>query len=329
MLKEQNEYLLQETYRKAFHAFSPSPAAVQSLHAKMARSQPPRRRRYRLAAVCAGILLLAGGVTFGSLYHTNSFHPENPTVPTPGISQNADGIVIPQMKLPESADGQADMLGLIVYQGRIYVSFMATVDQTKGEALLGTHLGVTKGNIDEWSKQSDYAVEFASSIGKADVYTVKGYDPAFRIMSRQTDENGQTWMTIFECDNGITIRSGEDWFGKMNLSGNLQSASWMKAYDWYRSGPESDQSKAVELEKLSDFVAALNTAQPVAELSKHYEDEFYGFADSENMIWLQLTTKDGISTTLFVHRDGYVRSSLEISFKLPAEITENLWKSLC
>jgi hypothetical protein len=80
---------------------------------------------------------------------------EKKTITTPPVINSSNGIDISKIS-PESA-----------------------------EYLLGEKLGTTKGNIDEWSKQDDYAVDFASTIEKRDVYAVKGYDKSFRIMTYQ------------------------------------------------------------------------------------------------------------------------------------------------
>ncbi|MBK3494261.1 hypothetical protein JFL43_05205 [Viridibacillus sp. YIM B01967] len=66
---------------------------------------------------------------------------------------------------------------------------MDEIAKQKVKVLRGEKLVRTKGTIDEWSKQDDYATEFASSIGNSDVYSVRGYDESFRIMT-YSEEGG-------------------------------------------------------------------------------------------------------------------------------------------
>lgn len=74
-----------------------------------------------------------------------------------------------------------EVIGLIVYNGKIYTQTNSLIKPAAAKALLGEKLGVTKGNIDEWSSQKAYAEELASTISHANIYSVMGYDRDFRI----------------------------------------------------------------------------------------------------------------------------------------------------
>lgn len=96
-----------------------------------------------------------------------------------------------------------------------------TIDPEDGKKLLGEKLGTTKGNIDEWSKQEEYSKEFASTVGIQDVYTVKGYDKDFRIMTYLENDDGTSYPQFYDCLNGITVKNLDllnKFFGEVNRS---------------------------------------------------------------------------------------------------------------
>ncbi|WP_343769263.1 hypothetical protein [Clostridium malenominatum] len=110
---------------------------------------------------------------------------------------------------------------MIVYKGRVYTMSSTTIDSEDGKKLLGEKLGTTKGNIDQRSKQEEYSKEFASTLGIQDVYTVKGYDKDFRIMTYLENDDGTSYPQFYDCLNGITVKNGADIFGKLNIKGNI------------------------------------------------------------------------------------------------------------
>lgn len=149
------------------------------------------------------------------------------------------GVYVPAIKLPESTEAgtAADMIGLVVYKGQIYTQ---TVDYTgeeayKIDAIVGEHLGTARGNIDEWSSQDEYAVEFASTIA-GDIYSVNGYDTSFRICLRAEyeDENGSNlWIQFLDCLNGITLTKGSELFeDRLHVRENTAMAQWQSQEDW-------------------------------------------------------------------------------------------------
>ena len=153
------------------------------------------------------------------------------------------GIVIPPMELPTVSEGIVmDMLGLVVYRGGVYTQS----DNYSGaaaeavEPLLEEYLGYATGSIDEWATQEDYAVEFASSV-VGEVYSLRGYDPGFRICVRymMEGEDGQPQLFIEFLDrlNGITLRTGKDLFeDRLHLRGRVTAVRWQNHDDWNRDG---------------------------------------------------------------------------------------------
>ena len=81
------------------------------------------------------------------------------------------------------------MIGLVVYQGNIYTQTGTQI--TPDIAARGDKLGRSKSGITEWSSSEDYT-ELASTIGEMDIFTVKGYDADFRIMSYMEHDGKST-----------------------------------------------------------------------------------------------------------------------------------------
>ena len=160
-----------------------------------------------------------------------------PDSSNPATHHGDTALYVPKNELPEinaqDGDVQMDMIGLVVYKGRIYTQAESFYGEraTIAESLLGERLGTTKDSINEWSTQNDYATEFASSIGVGDVYTVKGYSPDFRICVRTDsfDEFGNpaVFCGFYENLNGIYLRTGQDIFrDRLRLSENWERAEY-------------------------------------------------------------------------------------------------------
>lgn len=139
------------------------------------------KKQYRVKGIGAAavFLILIGAIALFNNNLTPNDTANNPN--TPGVTEG-NGVHIPAVKLPEK-NMSADMIGLIVYNGEIYTQTMTEIDTKTAKNIIGEKLGTTKGTIDEWSEQEAYDEEFASTVEIADVYTVKGYDNDFRIMT--------------------------------------------------------------------------------------------------------------------------------------------------
>jgi hypothetical protein len=148
-------------------------------------------------------------------------------------------VYIPALELPKNTDGvEYDMICLFVYQGRIYTQagWYYNEDVSAIIGLIGERIGYAKGNINEWSKQGEYAVEFAGSV-RGDVYTVNGYSPEFRLcmMGEYTDDDGNhvQWLNFYENLNGIGLTYGSDLFGdRLQLRDNLEKIKYQEHDNW-------------------------------------------------------------------------------------------------
>lgn len=239
-----------------------------------------------------------------------------------GTNEQNTGIFIPKIQLPSDTKPAAKMMGLIVYQGRIYVQ-SSSAEGLNNANLVGEKLGTTKGNLTEWSTQSDYAVELASTVGVQDVYTVKGYDKSFRIMT-YGKLNGQTYANFFECLNGITVKTGNDVFGKFKIENNIASIKYEDFASW-NSGKDNYQALA-RFDQFASFLAALENSIPLEQESL---SSLFAEKDLTNQKFLQVKLKDGTEVNLRLFKDGYVYyNGINIVFKVEDSAFTGLWNEL-
>ncbi len=235
-----------------------------------------------LAAACALLLALGG------LYVLGRLHPAGEG----GRVIEAEGLVIPAIALPSSSsDAVSDMKGLILYQGRIYTSQgMDRLNSQDTAPLRGDYIGRAKGNLDEWSDQEDYAIELASTVS-GEVYTVKGYDPTFRIGIFSTDD-GDERVEFFDCLNGITLTLGRDLFeDRLHMSRGIEAMACQSRAD-YDLGLMNRKGLSVDDKAVKDFVKAL------------YEGEWIAKREVAS-VYLLVTLKDGTELRLGLCEGGY------------------------
>lgn len=154
----------------------------------------------------------------------------NPVAPPHGVD-------IPKIELPQNTLGvEMDMIGLFVYQGRIYTQaawYRGDEAVAAISGLIGEKVGYATGNINEWSTQDEYAAEFAGSV-VGDVYTVKGYEPQYRLCmtGSYTDDDGSIiqWVNFYEWLNGYQLTNGCNLFVFDSLmeinGGEIISKNW-------------------------------------------------------------------------------------------------------
>ncbi|MET3698787.1 hypothetical protein SAMN05877753_11022 [Bacillus oleivorans] len=293
------------------------------LKAKAEMSGKQSFRLKGIAALAASLLVLVGSYSVYTNHFQNEVQESEPIHDSPIL--NEEGIFIPSIELPEKTDGtEMDMIGLIVYNGKIYTQTDTKIEPDQAKALLGEKLGRTKGSIDEWSSQDDYAVEFASSIGEMDVYAVQGYDKDFRIIAFE-ERQGEVFAEFYECLNGITIQDGEDIFGKLKIAGNVVSAQYRNFSDWDNG---INQYYPIENEEvLNAFVEELNNAVPYS--YQKVEPTLGDYRNDEAYKRLNLILADGSQVDLVVIKDGYVRYGFtDVYFKMEDEIFTKMWEQM-
>lgn len=288
------------------------------LGVQKAKSEMPssKRKWTKAIAVAASLLILL--VSYNYIQEYMEQTPNNNQL----VVTDDGGFQLPTIKLSENTD--ADMIGLIVYNGKIYTQTATEIDTENAKNLLGEKLGKTKGNIDEWSKQDQYAIEFASTIGEADVYTVKGYDKDFRIMT-YAEHDGTVYSEFYECLNGITVHDGGDVFGKLKMIGNVVSAQYQIYNDWYHGVDQFYPINNMEL--LNTFVEELNQAIPHSRRS--VEEEIGDFRNDDEYRKMTIQLTDGSKVSLVVIKDGYVFYGItSLYFKMDQEVFMQLWEEL-
>ena len=295
----------------------PDKEMEQRLSKKISHKQYNKFSFKSMASIAASLVIV---VSLGIIGHNLTV--EKTTTPTSTISSEYS-INIPKIELPKNTNANADMIGLIVYQGRIYTQTGTRINPESAEKLLGEKLGTTKGNIDEWSKQNDYAVDFASSIGKTDVYPVKGYDKSFRIMTYDKRE-GTIYAEFFECFNGITIRTGDDVFGKLKIEGNIKLAKQEKFESWNYNKQEYKELK--NLQSLNNFVSELKNTIPYTQESLSY---LFNDQGDTNQKIVYIILNDGSEVQLRLFKDGYVYyNNSHVFFKMENKVFDDLWNEL-
>jgi len=236
-------------------------------------------------------------------------------------------VSIPKIQLPK-ANGitTAKMMPLIVYKGNVYIYTPIEIPSENAKNLLGRKLGTTKGNIDEWSTQTDYSNEFASNIGVTDVYSVNGYDEDFRIMTNITIENGKSYPEFYECLNGITIKNGEDILSKLKLQGNIVQARFQTFNDWNNGTGTFYTINDTDL--LNNLLTELNKSTPYLPEDIEYSLGDYRNDDECKEVFFDL--KDGSkNVTLTILKSGYVYYGYpRIYLKMDAKFCEEFWNKL-
>ena len=290
-----------------------------------AKSEIPNRSWPKWIALAASLFILFGGY---GIYKKD--FQENSNSPVSGNNSSTDtlgqGLHIPAMKLPENSSNNetADMIGLIVYNGKIYTQTTTEIDLTRAKDLVGEKIGKTKGNINEWSKRDAYAVKLASTIGEIDVFTVKGYDEGFRIMS-YSDYDGRVVAEFYECLNGVTIKDGEDVFGKLKLAGNIENVKYRSYDDWYNS--VDNYYSVHDLNLLTTFVDELNNSVPLRR--ENIEGSLGDFRNNEMYKILYLYLDDGSKVSLNVIKGGYIHyGDPDLYFKMESDVFTELWELL-
>lgn len=223
-----------------------------------------------------------------------------------------EGVYIPAIELPDSANTAMDMIGLVVYQGRIYTQAEDYFGEAaeKIETLVGEHLGTAKGNIDEWSSQDEYATEFASTVA-GEVYSVNGYDTSFRICiyAEVEDENHNptVWIQFLDCLNDITLRTGADLFeDRLHISERTETVQFQNHDDWNWAGGNI-QTVNIDSNTWRDFWNQVDNGEIINTWNPNYSTGDYdSIYDTQNQAHLILSMNDGTVIRLRLIEGGYV-----------------------
>jgi hypothetical protein len=309
-------------YKQAFLKVEPDDDFQRRLEQKVLKRTQRKFQRMRtitsLGAAC--LFLIIGVGVFFQWNEERSLGPKESPVER-RVTEGA--VYIPQVEIPEQQSGMAmDMIGLIVYQERVYLQSDTTVPPEAAKPLVGEKIGRTKGNLNEWSSQNDYEQEMASSIGESDIYKVNGYDSEFRIMAYE-EINGEIYAQFYDCLNGMEVSTGEDVFKKFGLAGNVQSVRWERFDSWNNSLGEYEDFPVDD--RFDSFLQSLNAAKPI-EQDVLMEQGIY---ENEEQKFILIKLKDQTEVRLRLFKDGYVKYGfVPVFFKVEAAAFTEMWDSL-
>jgi hypothetical protein len=310
-------------YKRAFMKVEPDQDFQERLVRNVLKKTSSKGQRWRtitsLGVAC--LFLIVGAGVFLQWNEERSFDQSQESPIERRVTEGA--VYIPQVEIPEQQSGKAmDMIGLIVYQGRVYLQSDTTVTAEAAKPLLGEKIGRTKGNLNEWNSQKDYEQEMASSIGVADVYKVKGYDHEFRVMTYE-EINGEIYAQFYDCLNGLEVRTGEDVFKKFGLAGNVQSVRWERFDSWNNSLGEYEDVPVDA--KFESFLQSLNAAKPI-EQDVLMEQGIY---ENEEQKFILIKLKDQTEVRLRLFKDGYVKYGfVPVFFKVEDAAFTEMWEDL-
>lgn len=256
-----------------------------------AAAEAKKRRRapiYAAAlAACAALALLLA----------RPWAQETPAVTSaPAVEEQPGAQETPAVA---TAPAAADMVPFVIYGGRMYERSQV-LEGDAAEELMGEYLFTSPGYIDEWSSPEEYTDGTGSVAG--DVYTVKGYDSAFRLC---IPLDGGALLELYDTLDGITLRTGEDLYGeRLHLRENWREAEYQTHGDW-NSNEDTFRTPELTEEEIAAFIDALYAG----------EFEYWG-ADSEtgDIYMLGLEQKhlyfrlaDGSSVELRLFENGLVK----------------------
>ena len=246
---------------------------------------------------------------------------ENSNISSYRSLMNNNGIIIPAIILNVKDGVSAKMFALVVYKSKIYTESSTQLDSTNIKNLLGEKIGRTINSIDEWNVKAKSSEELPSNIGEQDIYTVKGYNEDFRIMSYFKIKD-QEYAQFFDCLNGITVKSGKDIFGKLNLVDNIESAkfvtfdNWNNGIDGYVKFEDINLLNEVSRDLISAVPYNYKTVEKDIDSSKN-NNEFREFT---------LKLKDGLELKLTAFKKGYVSYGYSnVYFKVESSVIDKLW----
>lgn len=218
-------------------------------------------------------------------------------------------VYIPRIELPAN-DGmsEADMLPVIVYQGRIYVGgeWYDNEHAEKLSAEIGRHLGNGSGDLNEYSSEEAYSNEFASNF-TYDIYSLNGYDTAFRIACKlefeDVNQSPAVRITLLDCLNDITLQNGSDLFeDRLHLWEKTESIQYHLHSPQKYIDMDSGTAAEIGSEIWSEFADQVNHAE-FFNINTTGESSLY---ESDQQAHLIVNLDDGSIVRLRLIEGGYV-----------------------
>lgn len=221
-------------------------------------------------------------------------------------SASENGVYIPAIEIePVDENVMADMVAMVVYNSRVYVGAYQwdnPMPYIENAELLGEYVGTGNNKITCWSDEKDYEGQFASNT-PYDFYTVKGYDPVFRLAAVMDFEDGKEIM-FFDCLNGIWLYTGADLYENLlHITGNYNTVLYQLHEDWDYGKGNYKTLSAVSQEDIAAFVEALKTG-PFIDFSEDIESRNMLYDGRQAHLFFQMN--DGTTVGMRLLEGGYV-----------------------
>lgn len=241
---------------------------------------------------------------------------------------------------------QAYRIATLVYKGRIYTTQSVGFPLEVGKELIDKKIGVTwdlMSEIQDNGTSAGYidleALKDFASISEGDeVYTAKGYDESFRLITYTKNEYGE-YINLWECLNDFILADGSDVFGMMNIKENLVSVTWESFNNW-NNGIIEEKEITID-DTVNSFIDSMYKGTPYSledeslrnELfdkeSNYSSEEDYADINEESQKFIFLKMKDGTKAEIRLFKSGYIYySGLNFAFKLDEESFNNMWNKL-
>ena len=240
-------------------------------------------------------------------------------------SFSSNTVYIPKFQIPDLQDRtkSVKMVPLIVYNGNVYLRAPILIDS---KDILGRKIGTTTGELNNFNPMNTYSKNIISNIGTNDVYAVNGYDEDFRIMTNVTLSDGTNHPEIYECLNGITITTGNDFFGKFNLPGNIVNARVQTQTSSDSNNEKENFYTTSDPNFLNSFVQELDDSTPY--LPENIENSLDDYTNNDKCKKIFLDLKDGSKNVPFtILRNGYIYYGEypTIYFKISTNFINEIW----
>lgn len=258
-----------------------------------------------------------------------------------------EGIYVPKQQLGIiNPNRQAYRIGTLVYKGRVYTAEGTEISLEEGKALMNKRLGITWDLIEKIRDDGTSEVyidlenleNFASFGNGEEVYTVKGYDDDFRLITYNKNEYGD-FILIWECLNDFILADGSDVFGKMNINENVNNVTWETFNNWNYGTLE--EKEVIIDDTLNGFIDAMYNGIPYSLEDEEFRKELfdkesnyntgeeYFAANEEAQKFMFFKMNDGTKVEIRLFRSGYVYyRGLNFAFKLDEESFDNMWSRL-
>lgn len=243
-------------------------------------------------------------------------------------SFSSNAVYIPKFQIPNIQEKTklAKMVPLIIYNGNVYLKSPISLDSKSSKNILGRKIGTTTGELNNFNPMNTYSKNIISNIGTTDVYAVNGYDEDFRIMTNVTLSDGTNHPEIYECLNGITITTGNDFFGKFNLPGNIVNVRVQTQTSSDSNNEKENFYTASDPNFLNSFIRELDNSTPY--LPENIENSLDDYTNNDKCKKIFLDLKDGSKNVPFtILRNGYIYYGEypTIYFKISTNFINEIW----